>query len=162
MQAFLDKLSGYKTYLALWVPVLAGLVFLLSGQAEGLLAAHVPEELAGTASWWIWVGILFRALDQTFMRIGVSKAEAAKKVAGVLLAAVLVFSLAACCPPGMIRASEVDGAFTEIRERHDKYVNADPVAKPTQKRIWLRSTALLANVIDRAQKKKKPEVLVAE
>lgn len=59
--------------------------------------------------------------------------------------------LIAGCATG-INPAAVDGAFRRVADRHDRYVNADALLSPLEKRIDLRDTELLRGVLDAAKK----------
>lgn len=68
----LKKLAGYRTYLTLWIPILVMLAALLGMDHHALETYfQVPE---GT-SWGMFVLATLRALDQTFMRLGIAGAQ---------------------------------------------------------------------------------------
>lgn len=76
----LTWLSGKKTYLTLWIPVVLALVALVGVELDpSLLEALAKHGIVASkpAGWVTWVALAVRAADQTFMRLGVSKAEKA-------------------------------------------------------------------------------------
>lgn len=66
-----DKMSGWKTYVTLWVPVVYGAITMAAGGFD-VGAQHVPAMDTHT-----FTELLFAALAGTFMRNGIAKAQGA-------------------------------------------------------------------------------------
>jgi hypothetical protein len=64
----------------------------------------------------------------------------------------LLVGLSGCCEQGMVRAGALDPVFQAVRARHDAYVTADPKLSAADKATFLRSSKLIQDVLDEAQK----------
>lgn len=139
----IQRLVGYRTYIALWLPVLAVL---------GALVTHrAPPEIG----WLAFAALVARAVDQTFMRLGVSassskpsKQRRLSKKWGLLLPLLLLPNLAACADRGYVSKGTLRPAIRIVVNRHDVYVRKDPELTDAQRERYLRTTMLLRKVVE--------------
>lgn len=74
LKGIAEKIDGYKTFYALWLPVVASLCVLMGWQITGFdVAGHAAP---GVEGWLTWFALLGRAVDQTCMRLAIKKTEA--------------------------------------------------------------------------------------
>jgi len=73
------------------------------------------------------------------------------KVAPVLLAGILAFSVMSCSAPRMVSVDAIEPALTSVIERHDAYVQADSTLDTYLKTLYLRTTELLKKLLEEAK-----------
>lgn len=67
-----------------------------------------------------------------------------------LCALVLLLMLVTSCQSGTVPVGELDGLFVPIMERHDRYVSQDDTLTESDKATYLRSTAIMRDIITEA------------
>jgi hypothetical protein len=70
---------------------------------------------------------------------------------GVIAIVCASFVTLAGCQKGMIRVSEIAPSVQIVADRHDAYVEADTTLSDTERRIYLRSTSLLREIVAEAE-----------
>lgn len=149
-------LSGYRTYIALWLPVLAVL---------GAIVTHrAPPEIG----WLAFAALVTRALDQTFMRLGIAKVSRRATVTmggskpptkvrrtkskkwAVILPLLLLPHTSACASKGYVSKAALRPSIVIVAKRHDAYVRKDPELTQSQRDRYLRTTTLLRKVVEEA------------
>ena len=73
------------------------------------------------------------------------------KVAPVLLAGILAFSVMSCSAPRMVSVDAIEPALVEVINRHDAYVQADSTLDTYLKTLYLRTTELLKKLLEEAK-----------
>lgn len=63
---------------------------------------------------------------------------------------VLCVLLGGCCGPTFVDVRALEGSWSDIRARHDAYVQADPSLTPEDKDLYLTQTELYQRVLDTA------------
>lgn len=80
-----------------------------------------------------------------------------KTLVAMTLLLATTLALGACTgPKQQINAAAIDGMLQPVCERHDKYVNADPTLSPTQREMFLRSSAELRAIQNAAMQRPTP------
>lgn len=75
-----------------------------------------------------------------------------KKLTKRFAATVLFLTpLAGCASKGMVHVDSIAVPMRAVAERHDAYVNADESLSDLEKRVFLRSSQILLEVIDAAE-----------
>lgn len=70
-------------------------------------------------------------------------------LSGALLFGV-TFTASGCVAPGQVSAHDLKPALDKVCDRHDNYVQADSATSALQKKVFLRSTKLLRQIVDEA------------
>lgn len=74
------KLSNYRTYISLWVPVVLALMALIGVEVSPSLLDWLKTNgfevvTGGPMNWLVWAGMLCWAMSGTFQRLGTAKAQ---------------------------------------------------------------------------------------
>jgi hypothetical protein len=71
-----------------------------------------------------------------------------KTRASVFLSVPALLSLTGCCPQKTISADAIAGPLNRVSDRHDGYAEKDPDLDEVERRIYLRDTELLRQVLE--------------
>ena len=71
---------------------------------------------------------------------------------------IVVFLMApGCVNKGYVKVSAIEGLVEKVSVRHDAYINADDSLSALKKRVALRSTTLLREIVTEAKAEKQDE-----